>query len=157
MKKPRGKRIRKRPSVQARGYGAEWKRARKRKIEQDPLCEPCQSVKLANLRLEAQGVAFRYRALRRPRRPHRAEIVDHMIPLPEGTHDLENLMSVCRSRHAEKTAWEVKHGKSRGVNPGVRRHRAILPWSVVLFGPFRRSQSFSKISSRFSIYRRFVS
>ena len=109
-----------RSSVGNRGYGAQWQAIRSRKLEQDPICEPCQSVRMANLRLARVGSLFRYRTSEklRARSPRRAEIVDHLIPLPGGTHDLENLMSVCRGHHGQKTAWEIKHGQSRGTSAG---------------------------------------
>lgn len=31
-------------SSTARGYGADWRRARKVKLDQQPLCEPCQAA-----------------------------------------------------------------------------------------------------------------
>lgn len=59
-------------------YGRAWKRIRDRHIKEHPLCELC----------EQQGVL----------RP--AEEVHHRLPLADGgTHERNNLVSLCRSCH----------------------------------------------------------
>ena len=60
-------------------YGRAWKRIRDRYIARHPLCEQCE---------EAGRITP-------------AQEVHHILPLSEGgTHDEENLMSVCRSCHS---------------------------------------------------------
>lgn len=59
-------------------YGRAWKRIRDRYIKSYPLCEECE----------------------RQDRLTPAEEVHHIIPLNQGgTHDRENLMSLCQSCH----------------------------------------------------------
>ena len=71
-----------RPHATARGYDGRWQKIRAAKRARDPLCELCR---------EAGRVVL-------------AELVDHFIPLAaNGTHDDENLVSMCRSCHGLKT------------------------------------------------------
>lgn len=66
-----------------RRYGRDWKRIRDRHIKLNPLCEKC-----------------RERGELTP-----AEEVHHILPLSKGgTHDRNNLMSLCKSCHSEITA-----------------------------------------------------
>ena len=59
-------------------YGRSWKRIRDRYISEHPLCEDCLS-----------------RGIYRP-----AEEVHHKLPLADGgTHEKNNLVSLCRSCH----------------------------------------------------------
>ena len=76
-----------------RRYGRTWKRIRDRHIAQYPLCEMCrQSGKVTP-----------------------AEEVHHIKPLSQGgTHDENNLMSLCKECHSKITAceggrWTPKH------------------------------------------------
>ena len=64
-----------------RGYDAVWQRARRRKLNQDPLCEAC----------EAKGLVVR------------AVLVHHIKPIAEGGERLamSNLMSLCTACHEE--------------------------------------------------------
>jgi 5-methylcytosine-specific restriction protein A len=64
-------------------YGRAWKRIRDRYIKAHPLCEEC----------------FKYNRL------NPAEEVHHIIPLAKGgTHDDDNLMSLCKACHSSITA-----------------------------------------------------
>lgn len=77
-----------------RRYGRTWKRIRDRHIAEHPLCEMC----------EKQG------------RIIPAEEVHHIKPLSQGgTHDENNLMSLCKECHSRITAKEGDrwHNKSR--------------------------------------------
>lgn len=66
-------------------YGRTWKRIRDRYITLHPLCERCQK----------QGKIVK------------ADEVHHIKPLSQGgSHDFENLMSLCTSCHSEITARE---------------------------------------------------
>lgn len=61
-------------------YGRAWQRIRKKYIRENPLCECC---------LDKGVVTF-------------AEEVHHKVQLAKGgTHSRENLMSLCKSCHAE--------------------------------------------------------
>lgn len=64
-------------------YGNKWRKVRKRYVEEHPLCEMC----------EQQGKITP------------AEEVHHIVPISQGgTHDQENLMSLCKSCHSGVTA-----------------------------------------------------
>lgn len=80
-----------RGSRQARGYGAEWERARKRILSRDKgLCQSC--MKQGKLRPAKQ--------------------VDHIVPKFEGgTDDDANLQAICLTCHQVKTAEEAKRGR----------------------------------------------
>lgn len=66
-------------------YGRGWEKIRARYISAHPLCERCLAI----------GVI------------KRAEEVHHKLPLSKGgTHDNNNLMSLCESCHSEITAHE---------------------------------------------------
>ena len=63
-------------------YGRAWRRIRARYIQAHPLCEQCQS----------EG------------RLTPAEEVHHILPLADGgTHDVRNLMALCKSCHSRIT------------------------------------------------------
>jgi 5-methylcytosine-specific restriction protein A len=83
-----------RGSRQSRGYGAEWEVTRKRILSRDKgLCQPCLKAK-------------RYRPARQ---------VDHKIPKFEGgTDDDDNLQSICKTCHAEKTQAEALRARRGG-------------------------------------------
>lgn len=73
-----------RPTTAERGYGARWRRTRKAKLAQQPLCEDCAE----------RGEAMP------------ATEVDHVDGLgPNGPrgHDLDNLRSLCKPCHSRKT------------------------------------------------------
>lgn len=80
-----------RESRQARGYGAEWDRTRKRVLARDcGLCQPC----------KRQGFITE------------AIAVDHVIPKFEGgTDDDRNLQSICGPCHQSKTAAESNRAR----------------------------------------------
>lgn len=80
-----------RESRQARGYGAEWERKRKRVLSRDAgLCQPC-------LELGATTTGNE---------------VDHRIPKFEGgTDDESNLQTICPTCHQAKTAAESKRAR----------------------------------------------
>ena len=66
------------PAVRRR-YGRAWKRIRDRYVKEHPFCELCY----------AKGILSR------------TEEVHHKLPLAEGgTHDVENLVALCKSCHA---------------------------------------------------------
>lgn len=64
-------------------YGRAWKRIRDRQIREHPLCEECLKNGKAVI----------------------AEEVHHLLPLADGgTHERNNLISLCRSCHMKKHA-----------------------------------------------------
>lgn len=66
-----------RPSSSARGYDHRWRRTRAMKLAQDPLCAECGEP---------------------------ATEVDHVVALTKGgTHDADNLRSLCKPCHTRKT------------------------------------------------------
>ncbi len=72
-----------------RRYGRAWKKIRARHLAAHPLCEHC----------KAEG------------RLTPAEEVHHIRPLSEGgTHDEQNLLSLCKSCHSKITAGTGWHG-----------------------------------------------
>ena len=75
---------------QARGYGAEWERTRKRILERDEgRCQPC--LKADRTTLGTQ--------------------VDHITPKAQGGTDLDgNLQTICEACHRAKTARESRGG-----------------------------------------------
>lgn len=74
--KPRNWGRDKRPPAQERGYDAGYRRQRAIALKRDRFtCQMC---------------------------GQRATVTHHIVPLPEGTHDPSNLLSLCRSCH-EKT------------------------------------------------------
>lgn len=74
-------------------YGAEWRKIRNRYIQAHPLCEMCRGRGLVVAATE----------------------VHHKIPLSRGgSHDDENLMSLCKSCHSRITAeMGDRWGKNR--------------------------------------------
>lgn len=75
-------------------YNGAWPAIRRRYIEAHPLCEMC----------------------RREGRVTAVEEVHHILPLAGGgSHDAENLMSLCKSCHSRITATEGgRWGRPRG-------------------------------------------
>ncbi|MDE2901799.1 MAG: HNH endonuclease signature motif containing protein [Chloroflexota bacterium] len=73
-----------RPPAHHRGYDKRWRRIRDAVLAREPLCRHC---------------AERGRVVA-------AVLVDHIIPLPEGTHRVDNLQPLCTRCHAVKTAAE---------------------------------------------------
>ena len=73
-----------RPPASRRGYDKRWRRIRNAVLAAEPLCRHC---------AEAGRVTA-------------AVLVDHIVPLPAGTHDRENLQPLCQRCHAVKTAGE---------------------------------------------------
>ena len=71
-----------------RGYGAAWRRKRKRVIARDNgLCQPCLKMDIVK--------AF--------------DEVDHIVPISQGGDDqLDNLQCICKSCHKHKTQREAK-------------------------------------------------
>lgn len=84
----------KRGTRHERGYGSAWDKLRALILARDAgLCQPC---------AQAQRVAL-------------ATAVDHKIPKAEGgTDDEDNLQSICRACHLDKTSAEAKRGIDRG-------------------------------------------
>lgn len=87
----------------ARGYGFKWQKARKRFLEENPLCVICQAKQLVKA----------------------ARIVDHIIP-HKGNADLfwdkRNWQALCASCHSRKTATQdssfaFKGGGDQSLHP----------------------------------------
>lgn len=84
------------PAVRQR-YGRAWKRIRDRHVANHPLCEMC--LKKGKLTP--------------------TEEVHHIIPLSRGgTHDDDNLMSLCKACHSEITAKDGDRWSSRKHRQG---------------------------------------
>ena len=78
----------KRESSSKRGYDSRWRKIRKMKLSMNPLCEHCQK----------RGII------------ESAKEIDHIVPLRKGgTHQFDNLQSLCKSWHSRKTASETFH------------------------------------------------
>lgn len=76
-----------RGSSASRGYGSNWRKLRRIKLNQDPVCE------------DPEG--------RHPGVVAAATQVDHIIPLARGgTNAMVNLQSLCESCHSHKTATQ---------------------------------------------------
>ena len=74
-----------RPSAAARGYDGRWRKVRRIVLAEEPLCRSC----------KARG------------RVVLASEVDHIMPLSDGgTEERENLQSLCKPCHSEKTGRE---------------------------------------------------
>ena len=74
-----------RGSSSQRGYGARWRRLRKLFLASNPLCAACLAEHIVRSATE----------------------VDHVLPKSQGgTDDWDNLQSLCKSHHSEKTARE---------------------------------------------------
>lgn len=82
-----------RGSASSRGYGAPWRRLRKRILARDMgLCQPCLDLG----------------------RVTQADAVDHIVNKAQGgTDDPSNLQSICDACHASKTAAEGNGGKEK--------------------------------------------
>lgn len=80
---------RKRISANERGYGWQWQKIRKQALERDSyLCQDCKAKDI--LTPAAQ--------------------VDHIIPKAKGgSNDLDNLRSLCRPCHDQKSARDLGH------------------------------------------------
>ena len=74
-----------RPPAHKHGYEKRWRRIRNAVLAAEPLCPHCCS---------------------RVGRVTAAVSVDHIVPLPEGDHDPQNLQPLCSRCHAIKTAKE---------------------------------------------------
>jgi 5-methylcytosine-specific restriction enzyme A len=76
----------KRGNTTERGYGARWRKIRAVHLANEPLCRECGK--------EDKVVA--------------AQEIDHIVPKARGgTDDEDNLQSLCRHHHSQKTAREV--------------------------------------------------
>ncbi|MFW6070450.1 MAG: HNH endonuclease [bacterium] len=81
-----------RGSSTQQGYGARWRKIRRRQLAREPLCRHCQK----------EG------------RVTEATEVDHIKPRSQGGTDAdENLQSLCKAHHSRKTAHEVNERKRR--------------------------------------------
>ena len=68
----------KRPNTSERGYGSRWQKIRKAYLSRNPICNKC----------ERKG------------RTTAADTVHHIIDIKNGgTHNLDNLMALCRDCH----------------------------------------------------------
>jgi 5-methylcytosine-specific restriction protein A len=75
-----------------RGYGWDYQKARKRLLQDEPLCREC----LKNGRVTV------------------ARIADHVIPLAQGgSRSANNLQPLCAPCHRAKTLSEAQAGKQR--------------------------------------------
>ena len=94
---------RRRGSRHARGYGSEWDRLRAQALERDAgLCQLCLEAGEINM----HGPGNRHQ-------------VDHVVPRAEGGTDaLENLQTICRAHHAQKTAQEAQRAAARKRGAG---------------------------------------
>lgn len=81
-----------RGSRHERGYGSAWDRTRKEILQRDHgLCQPCMR----------QGYVTP------------AAIVDHIVPKAQGGSDEhQNLQTICRDCHTEKTTRESQAGRT---------------------------------------------
>lgn len=95
-----------RGSRHERGYGTAWDKARLRVLRRDAgICQLC----LADGRV------------------HRGTEVDHRVPKFEGgTDDDENLQTICRPRHREKTQQEAARARG-GASPEAP---AVSAWQA---------------------------
>lgn len=73
-----------RPYAQQSGYDKRWLRIRKAVLATEPLC--CHCAERGQVTL--------------------ADLADHIIPLPEGNHSIDNLQPLCARCHAVKTVTE---------------------------------------------------
>lgn len=72
-----------RGTAHQRGYGANWRKFRKMKLAQEPLCRDCKSEGRITMGVE----------------PH------HIIPKRDGGEDsFENTITLCKSHHSQRTA-----------------------------------------------------
>lgn len=78
-------------SASQRGYGAAWRKLRKRILERDNwLCQVCMSTGQVS----------------------QASAVDHIKPKSKGgTDDERNLQSICETCHKAKTSEESQHNR----------------------------------------------
>ena len=100
-----------RGSSTARGYGFDWQRLRRRKLQVDPLCEDCRSRGRATL----------------------AEEVDHIIRIterPDLRLDWANLRSLCQKCHAAKSAAERSGRPVRGCDVFGNPTDPAHPWNL---------------------------
>jgi len=92
-----------RPASSKRGYGAKWRATRRRFLAQQPLCAMCLA-------------AGRYTP---------ATLVDHITPVQSDAdpnfYRPDNLQSLCRPCHAQKTAADIAAGATRGPARSARR------------------------------------
>lgn len=98
-------------SSSARGYGAEWRKLRARKLKATPWCEDPYHVHRAAEHAPPNAMT----RTPRPRRPA-AVTVDHLVPKSQGGTDAwENLMSLCQPCHNRKTSNDrAKIGRGEG-------------------------------------------
>jgi len=79
----------KRGTASQRGYGAQWRRVRKRFLRQHPLCAACGHLGFTTP----------------------ATDVDHILPRALGGTDEEsNLQALCHRHHSAKTMHELREG-----------------------------------------------
>ena len=99
-----------RGSSTARGYGADWQRLRRRKLQTAPLCEDCKSRGRLTLAVE----------------------VDHKIRIserPDLRLDWDNLQSLCAPCHAAKSAAERSGRPMRGCDVDGTPTDPAHPWN----------------------------
>ena len=100
-----------RGSSTARGYGADWQRLRKRKLQADPLCEDCESRGRVTL----------------------AEEFDHIIRIverPDLRLDWDNLQCLCQKCHAAKSAAERSGRPVKGCGVDGNPTDPAHPWNA---------------------------
>jgi 5-methylcytosine-specific restriction protein A len=84
----RRKADKRRPTAAARGYDARWRRTRARKLKLTPHCEQPGCTKPAT----------------------EVDHIDGLGPLGPHGHDLDNLRSLCKPHHAQRTARDQPGG-----------------------------------------------
>ncbi len=100
-----------RGSSTARGYGFDWQRLRRRKLQVDPLCEDCRSRGRATL----------------------AEEVDHIQTIanrPDLRLVWDNLQSLCGRCHRAKTASQRTGKPMRGCGLDGTPTDPAHPWNA---------------------------
>jgi len=71
-----------RPSRSARGYDRRWQKIRRMQLTREPLCQDCKDNGRVMMAVE----------------------VHHIVALRDGgTHDFENLRSLCKTCHSKRT------------------------------------------------------